>query len=220
MTTEQQLRARWPQAFNDERKPLKLGIHHDLGLDGPSAVLRAWTCHPDYIHNVMIPGAMRIDLDGSPVELVTEAERTWARERLSIPRRTAEEVAAEARQIWAGDTTKVATTPLSTLNIGGIILRSRYQKADEFEVLRDIVLSLSVEARSHISEMVVDSKATWALTITLKSWYRPVAERLAYSVSETLWRLIGGHGGITVTCLEEHFTIEAEWRPECKAKGF
>ena len=62
--TEADLRARWPAAFNDARRPLKLGIHRDMGI-GHSDAIRRWTAHPRYLRN-SIAGGQRIDLDGNP----------------------------------------------------------------------------------------------------------------------------------------------------------
>jgi sRNA-binding protein len=80
--TESELRARWPAAFNDARRPLALGIHEQLGLEYPDQVLREWTGHPRYLRHVLEPGAQRIDLKGQPTGTVTAAERRYAWNRL------------------------------------------------------------------------------------------------------------------------------------------
>jgi len=82
VTTEQELRARYPAAFNDSRRPLALGIHEQLGLAYPDQVLREWTGHPVYLRNVLAPGAMRIDSTGQPVSAVDAAQRRYAWNRL------------------------------------------------------------------------------------------------------------------------------------------
>jgi sRNA-binding protein len=83
--TEAGLRARWPAAFNDERRPLKLGIHRDMGILGRSDAIRRWTAHPVYLRNV-IAGGKRIDLDGGPAGGIEEIEKAYAWEKLSMVR--------------------------------------------------------------------------------------------------------------------------------------
>jgi sRNA-binding protein len=73
--TESELRRRYPAAFNDERKPLKVGIDRDMPPPAPRRALRAWVNDPIYIANLLKPGATRIDLQGNEVAAVTEGVR-------------------------------------------------------------------------------------------------------------------------------------------------
>jgi sRNA-binding protein len=77
--TEQQLRSKWPAAFNDERRPLALGIHANMGINYPDPAMFAWVTHPRYLRNLLVPGATRIDLEGQAAGVVTaeERERAW-----------------------------------------------------------------------------------------------------------------------------------------------
>lgn len=72
--TEDDLRRRWPAAFNDERLPLKVGIHKDMGIVGRCAALTAWVGHPSYLRN-LARGERRINLygahAGAPVTIVS-----------------------------------------------------------------------------------------------------------------------------------------------------
>jgi hypothetical protein len=72
--TEDELRRRWPAAFNDERLPLKVGIHRDMGIVGRCAALTAWVSHPSYLRN-LARGERRINLHGAhagaPVAIVS-----------------------------------------------------------------------------------------------------------------------------------------------------
>jgi len=82
--TEADLRARWPAAFNDARRPLKLGIHRDMGI-GHSDAIRRWTAHPRYLRN-SIAGGQRIDLDGNPAGEIAEVSKAYSWEKLLMVR--------------------------------------------------------------------------------------------------------------------------------------
>ena len=83
--TEADLRARWPAAFNDARRPLKLGIHREMGILGRSDAIRRWTAHPVYLRAV-IAGGQRIDLDGNPAGEIAEVSKAYSWEKLLIVR--------------------------------------------------------------------------------------------------------------------------------------
>src|SRR4051812_20298362 len=84
--TEAELRSRWPQAFNDERLPLKIGINADMGVGDNSESLARWTKHPVYLRN-LIERDKRIDLNGEAVEDVTEDAKMIACQELDWLRR-------------------------------------------------------------------------------------------------------------------------------------
>jgi sRNA-binding protein len=78
--TEDELRERWPAAFNDQRRPLALGIHANMGIAyGDNKAMENWVLHPKYLRNLLQPGAARLDLTGAVVGVVTqeERERAW-----------------------------------------------------------------------------------------------------------------------------------------------
>ena len=83
--TEAELRARWPAAFNDARRPLKLGIHREMGILGRSDAIRRWTAHPVYLRNTLA-GGQRIDLDGNPAGEIAEVSKAYSWEKLLIVR--------------------------------------------------------------------------------------------------------------------------------------
>jgi hypothetical protein len=210
MTEEAELRERWPKAFNDQRLPLMLGVHLHLHDPRLRAALRAWVQHPDYLHNITVPGAIRIDLEGRPAGEVTEAERQWTLQRPIIPVREPAVIAAEAAARGGGE--KVATTTITGLYVDDIHIKSRYDKAHEYEVLRDAVLRLAPEKRALISDILCDSQATWTLTVTLRAWNKSHAMNVGYSLSEAFLYLNGGHNSITVTCTpDDCLVIPAEW---------
>ena len=76
-----ELRQRWPLAFNDSRKPLKVGVDVDMGLVNRSEAMRQWVLHPQYLRNV-ISGGERIDLNGEPAGVISKYEREDAWETL------------------------------------------------------------------------------------------------------------------------------------------
>jgi sRNA-binding protein len=58
------------------------------------AAMERWCEHPQYLRNLLVAGAHRIDLDGNVVGVVSEAERAWAwralfwvRDRIDLHRR-------------------------------------------------------------------------------------------------------------------------------------
>jgi sRNA-binding protein len=71
--TEADLRARWPRAFNDLRRPLKIGIHEDMGRSDCDQAISLWCNHPTYLPN-LIAGGARVDLDGRPAVAGTVAK--------------------------------------------------------------------------------------------------------------------------------------------------
>ena len=83
--TEADLRARWPAAFNDARRPLKLGIHREMGILGRSDAIRRWTAHPVYLRNTLA-GGQRIDLDGNPAGEIAEVSKAYSWEKLLMVR--------------------------------------------------------------------------------------------------------------------------------------
>jgi ProP effector len=78
------LRERFPAAFAPQKQqwrwPLKVGIRDDIVSAAPDLeaknigrALRYYVSHPAY-QKMMVAGKTRIDLDGKPVGVVTEAE--------------------------------------------------------------------------------------------------------------------------------------------------
>ena len=74
------LSERWPAAFNDERKPLAIGIHEaifaepDFNLTCVESALQVWTRHDLYLQN-LARGGQRIALDGSDAGEISEQHR-------------------------------------------------------------------------------------------------------------------------------------------------
>jgi ProP effector len=77
-----QLAEKHPKCFSvleTRRKPLKIGIHHDLHATGEydsrelSNALRYYCCNPKYLLKCS-NGVKRVDLDGNPCGEVTQQE--------------------------------------------------------------------------------------------------------------------------------------------------
>lgn len=113
-----------------------------------------------------------------------------------------------------GDKDKLATTGLKSMCVGGVSILSRYQKAREFEVLREIVGDMEAEMRGHIRFVSCDSKASWVVEAELKQWNMAVAEDVAQWLAQGLRQLIGGYNGIQVTCGSDVISIDPDWETE------
>lgn len=85
----------WPRCFavyQQRRRPLKVGIHHDIRtlvgdeLDRKllTAALRLYTGNPFYLRALIEPGAVRVDLSGNPVGEVSPEDQQQARERFAM----------------------------------------------------------------------------------------------------------------------------------------
>jgi ProP effector len=84
--------ARWPLCFSvreDDRRPLKVGISHDLYCftdlthDQISKALYAYVGVASYLGR-LTAGADRVDLDGEPVGKVTKDQQRGAEERIKL----------------------------------------------------------------------------------------------------------------------------------------
>jgi ProP effector len=86
--TEADLRELWPDAFNDARRPLKIGIHADMGIPPDDDAMRAWTDNPTYLRS-LIAGGPRYGLDGEPAGSVSADEQDHAMRQTDGSRRAA-----------------------------------------------------------------------------------------------------------------------------------
>jgi hypothetical protein len=85
-----ELLTRWPNAFSQPPKPLAIGTSKAIQAamsDVPTAVLDAamhlWVTQPAYRRAVAQQGAMRVALDGTPVEPVSERDAASMRKWLT-----------------------------------------------------------------------------------------------------------------------------------------
>jgi sRNA-binding protein len=78
---EAELRKLWPLAFNNQRRPLKIGIDEDMNLVGRIDAMRHWVNHPVYLRH-LITGGQRIDLNGEPAGTISQQAQEFAWETL------------------------------------------------------------------------------------------------------------------------------------------
>lgn len=80
-----------------------------------------------------------------------------------------------------GDTEKLATTTLESIDFRGVTLRSRYQKALEYRTMAAMVDGISDDLVSLVSEVFCDSKAD-AYTVSLKACNKGQAEQIGRQI--------------------------------------
>lgn len=118
--------------------------------------------------------------------------------RPPIPRHEPETIAAAARQ-WRGDTEKVPTTSVKGVEVEGVALSSRYDKADEYEAMVSMVETVSAILRKKIKTIFCDSKAQCCYSVELHPCSQREAEEIAYQLSHGANERHGGHNGIYVS---------------------
>ena len=116
----------------------------------------------------------------------------------AIPVHEPEVVAAEARKKWHGDAEKVATTSIKMLKIDGVKITSRYCRAHEFELMRDMILTLSPRWRTIMKSIFCDSQATDCFSVTMRRWDPRLAAEIGKKLESAALELNDGHNGITV----------------------
>jgi hypothetical protein len=120
----------------------------------------------------------------------------------TIPIREPEVIASEARKKWHGNSEKVATTSIKELNIDGVNIISRYCQAHEFELMRDMMLTLPPQQRAAVAAIFCDSKCTFCFSVTLRHWNRELATKIGKQLEQVALQQSGGHNGITVAAVD------------------
>jgi hypothetical protein len=119
-----------------------------------------------------------------------------------IPQHEPEIVAAIAAKHYRGDDEKVATTSIKLLTVVGVKIESRYQKAREFELMRDMVLSLPLPLpQGAVQSIFCDSKAGSCFSVALRRdlWNTRLARTIGFHFEQAAFAYNGGHNGITVS---------------------
>ena len=131
----------------------------------------------------------------------------------AIPHHEPELIEAAARR-YGGDLEKVPTTSIRKLTVRGVLIQSRYHKAQEFERMAFMIRELPQGlAETWILRMFCDSKACADYTVILKHW-NPHAARMIGNYIEQLALSKeggGGHNGIWVNNGEDTITIDPNW---------
>jgi hypothetical protein len=113
-----------------------------------------------------------------------------------IPRREPELIRLEADRVFHGDADKVATTALRGLTVGGVEISSRYFQAEEFEVMRAMILALPPQLRDLVTSIFCDSKATHSYSVMVRRW--SAAAAIGKWLDAAAASITGGHNGIDV----------------------
>lgn len=118
--------------------------------------------------------------------------------RQPIPRRTLEDIAAEAIKRYGdpGYDEKIPTTTISNLVVDRVSVTSRYQKAHELELMQDVLLALPDLLRREIASIDCDSQATFTFSVILRGSNRNTAGKVGTALHENLMQQNGGHNGI------------------------
>jgi hypothetical protein len=80
--------------------------------------------------------------------------------RKIIPRFEPEVIEAGAQKHYFGDSEKVATTSIRTLVVFGVDIVSRYNKAEEYELMQAMICALRPAMREQIKSIFCDSKSS------------------------------------------------------------
>jgi hypothetical protein len=99
------------------------------------------------------------------------------------------------------DDERARTTPFDSVTVCGVILTSRYDKADELDLMARTIRGLPEDARRHVQSMWCDSKATYIYMVELRpgSKTEALAEYMGKALEqEFLRRAPGGLNGIFV----------------------
>jgi hypothetical protein len=115
-----------------------------------------------------------------------------------IPRHEPEVVEATARKLYRGDNEKVSTTSIRSLKVTGVSITSRYDKADELEEMRAMILALPASLRKTVVSIFCDSKASCNYNVTVKNWDEDKARDIGRRIERVAFEYSKGHNGITV----------------------
>lgn len=119
-------------------------------------------------------------------------------EKRQIPRHEPEVIEAEARKTWRGDTEKVATTSLKSLDVHGVTLSSRYEKAHELEAMAKMVDGVDPAHRLSIKSIWCDSKVGFCYSVTLADCSELIGRAIAHQLDMTCRERNEGHNGISI----------------------
>jgi hypothetical protein len=87
-----------------------------------------------------------------------------------IPRREPELILREAHRLHGGSMARVPTTSLDRIFVRGVELTSRYQRADELEVMRAMVLALGPATSLAVDSIYCDSERIHGYTVLIRDW--------------------------------------------------
>jgi len=129
-----------------------------------------------------------------------------------IPEFEPEVIKAAADKHFSGDDEKIATTPLKSLEVHGVLLSSRYDKAHEYRIMALMVEGVSSNLRKYINNIWCDSKAAACYTVVLEPCTFNDARVIADQLDAACVEHGGGHNGISVSGSQGgHIEIDPNW---------
>lgn len=118
-----------------------------------------------------------------------------------VPRRPEEEISRDAER-YRGDREKVRTSAITALEWEGVALISRYGKADEYELMIDMVEAIKARACS-VAHIFCDSKAGSTFDVMVKSPSTLAEiEGIGDRISQALLSKNGGYNYLTLNNAE------------------
>ena len=96
---------------------------------------------------------------------------------------------------------------------------SRYNVAREVEALERILAQMRWEDRRLVEEVIIDSKATWLVQVTLREGDANDVERVANSVEAGMMAEVGGHNGIAVVGPGDQVFVPGCWAVSAASNG-
>jgi hypothetical protein len=127
-----------------------------------------------------------------------------------IPQHEPEIIEAIAVNRWHGSDEKVPTTSLKSLIVCGVEIESRYRKAHEFELLRSMVLALTMLERDAVQLISCDSKASHVFDVVMRpgAWNTTNATIIGRRLEAVATAHNGGHNGIRIYTERDDRCIE------------
>lgn len=126
-----------------------------------------------------------------------------------VPTYEPEIIQAEADKLWRGDTEKVASTSIPFVEYKGVRLESRYQQADEFEIMSSGVDALPAAYLKRVVSVFCDSKATYCYTLETSfgdDWF--LKQTGKFFETGLFTRAPNGHNGIYVDGVHDGQSVE------------
>ncbi len=129
-----------------------------------------------------------------------------------VPRFEPEVVQAIADKQHRGDPEKVATTTLTSLEMHGVLLTSRYNKAGEYQVMTRMVEGLAPDLRKYINNIYCDSKVSNCFSVYLEPCTSKQAQAIADQLDTSCTKHGSGHNGISICGAQGgHIEIDPDW---------
>lgn len=117
--------------------------------------------------------------------------------RIYVPRHEPEVIRAKMKRLGP-NAERVQTTSLDVIEYKGVVLSSRYQKAEELVLMQRMVDDVGTCLLRKIESIWCDSKATASYTVLLNNCDEDPAWEIASRLEATCLEMDGGHNGIYV----------------------